>query len=116
MMKARNQVTGDWILEGDRMNREADRDEGIGAGRIGRGRSSAVANYINRPTGAIFSVPSQSVLISAPKIGDIVSFTYEVHARRDLPVSPKVYRVRTDVTWEDLVLGEFKDNKIINGM
>lgn len=60
-------------------------------------------------------MPSHSVLISAPKIGDIVSFSYEIHARRDLPVSPKVYRVRTDVTWEDLVLGEFREKKLLTG-
>lgn len=38
-----------------------------------------------------------------PKRGDIVSFSYDNFSQRSLPVNPKILRIRTDVTWENVV-------------
>ena len=38
-----------------------------------------------------------------PKIGDIVTFSYEDFSRKAAPVSPNIYRIRTDVSWRDVV-------------
>lgn len=61
------------------------------------------------------SVPTRDVLIRQLKIGDIVSFSYERHARRYGPVNPQVYRVRTDISWQEAVLQAKKDAKYLNG-
>ena len=31
-----------------------------------------------------------------------MTFSYELHARRDVLVNPKIYKVRTDVSWEEV--------------
>lgn len=41
--------------------------------------------------------------IPTPSEGEVVTFSYEINARRDLPVSPIIYRTRTDVEWDDLL-------------
>jgi hypothetical protein len=68
-----------------------------------------------RPNGVTFVVPPEDVLIAKPAVGDVVSFSFESHNRRDVPVGPKIYRIRTDVSWEDLVRNTLKDNKSLNG-
>jgi hypothetical protein len=45
-----------------------------------------------------------------------VTISYEVHARREVPVSPRIDCVRADVSWEDVVLNDQKDNNYLNGM
>jgi hypothetical protein len=62
-------------------------------------------------------VPAQSILIPTPAVGDVVSFSYEGNARREMPVSPKIYRIRTDLSWDDVVHNVVKDNeKYLGGM
>lgn len=46
-----------------------------------------------------------NVMIPTPRVGDVVSFTYETQARKEAPVAPAITRVRTDVAWEDLTSG-----------
>jgi len=41
-----------------------------------------------------------------PKIGNVVTFTYENFSRRSIPVSPKIDRIRTDVSWEQVIYNE----------
>lgn len=48
-------------------------------------------------------MPSQNVLIPTPDVGEVVSFFYETNARREKPVNPRVYRVRADISWEEVV-------------
>jgi hypothetical protein len=60
-------------------------------------------------------VPPTSVLIPTPNVGDVVTFSYEIHARRELPVNPEIYRVRTDVSWEEVILNSLKEKKFRNG-
>ena len=45
-----------------------------------------------------------------------MTISYEVHARREVPVSPSIHRIRTDVSWEDVVLNYRKDNNYLNGV
>jgi hypothetical protein len=55
------------------------------------------------------------VHIPTPSLGDIVTFSYETSARRELPVQPEIYRTRTDVSWQDVVLNYAKEQKYRNG-
>ena len=48
-------------------------------------------------------VPATGVEVSTPKIGDVVTFSYESFSRRDTPVNPIIYRTRSDVLWDDVV-------------
>ena len=63
----------------------------------------STSNFLFSPNGESFIVPPQNVLVSAPHIGAVVSFSFETHWRRDVPLGPKIFRIRTDVTWEDVV-------------
>jgi hypothetical protein len=38
-----------------------------------------------------------------PNRGDLVTFSYTSYSRNSLPVNPVVYRVRTDISWEDVL-------------
>jgi hypothetical protein len=50
-------------------------------------------------------VPNANIFTSSiPRVGDVVSFSYERHARKDGPYNPKIVRIRTDILWEDVVL------------
>lgn len=49
-------------------------------------------------------------------IGEIVSFTFEKHRLLDIPSHPKVFRVRSDVSWEDVIYNSKKEKKYLNGM
>eukprot|EP00026_Physarum_polycephalum_P003660 Phypoly_transcript_03673.p1 GENE.Phypoly_transcript_03673~~Phypoly_transcript_03673.p1 ORF type:complete len:675 (+),score=95.36 Phypoly_transcript_03673:213-2237(+) len=46
------------------------------------------------------------------QIGDIVTLEYESHARKDVPVGPKIVRIRTDVSWEDVLRDYARDNSL----
>lgn len=54
-------------------------------------------------------VPKESVELDEnagkkwPERGDIVSFAFTNFSRRALPVDPKIYRIRTDLSWEDVI-------------
>lgn len=70
----------------------------------------------NRPNGKIFSVPTSSVFIPTLHVGDIVTFSYENHARRDLPVNPKIYRIRTDLDWQEVINNFKKEETFLSGI
>jgi hypothetical protein len=57
-----------------------------------------------RPEGITFVVEPDSVLIPTPRVGAVVSFSYETQARREEPVAPAIFRVRSDVSWEDVLV------------
>lgn len=69
-----------------------------------------------RPHGATFSVPPENIEVPTLAVGDVVSFSYENIARRDLPVNPKIYRVRTDLSWQEVVYSSVKEEKFLSGM
>ena len=61
-------------------------------------------------------VPRQSVQVPSLIKGDIVTFSYEIHARKDLPVNPEIYRIRTDVSWEDVLHSSASERRMLIGM
>eukprot|EP00026_Physarum_polycephalum_P001959 Phypoly_transcript_01963.p1 GENE.Phypoly_transcript_01963~~Phypoly_transcript_01963.p1 ORF type:complete len:985 (-),score=156.37 Phypoly_transcript_01963:23-2977(-) len=62
------------------------------------------------PDGTYFDITADDVLYDTnPKKGDVVTFSFENYSRSVIPVRPKVFRVRTDVFWEDIVRTHIKD-------
>jgi hypothetical protein len=61
---------------------------------------------ITRPNNARITIPTSHILIPTPKEGDIVSFYYETG-----DPSPKIYRIRTDVNWDDVVYNFYSENQ-----
>ena len=47
--------------------------------------------------------------------GTIVSFSFELQARRDTPINPVIFRVRSDLTWDDVIAAAIRDQKFVNG-
>lgn len=72
--------------------------------------------FFYRPSGKTFEVAADDVLISTPSMGDIISFSFESNSRRELPVNPKIFRVRDDLSWSDVVSNFQKDRQYLNGM
>eukprot|EP00026_Physarum_polycephalum_P001724 Phypoly_transcript_01726.p1 GENE.Phypoly_transcript_01726~~Phypoly_transcript_01726.p1 ORF type:complete len:978 (+),score=124.21 Phypoly_transcript_01726:128-3061(+) len=68
--------------------------------------------HLKLPNGVTFSVPPESVQVPTPSVGEVVTFTYEIHSRRDVPVNPKISRVRTDLAWDDVVMNSPSDIKL----
>ena len=60
-------------------------------------------------------VPNVDVKIPTPSVGDIVSFSYESRARTEVPVNPKIYRIRSDISWDNLPRSS-GDRIVQNGM
>ena len=50
-----------------------------------------------------------------PSLGDIVSFSYDVKTRRDMPTRPCVYRIRTDLEWDDVITSVTSDKHRSSG-
>eukprot|EP00026_Physarum_polycephalum_P002048 Phypoly_transcript_02052.p1 GENE.Phypoly_transcript_02052~~Phypoly_transcript_02052.p1 ORF type:complete len:648 (+),score=89.30 Phypoly_transcript_02052:207-2150(+) len=63
------------------------------------------------PDGTQFDVASENVKISQPVKGEVVSFSYEALARRSAPMNPVIYRVREDLTWDDVLASQFTQNE-----
>ena len=59
--------------------------------------------------------PEDYTLEREPLEGDVVSFSYDHQARIEIPTNPKVYRIRDDLTWQD-VLESIPSSQFINGM
>jgi len=69
--------------------------------------------FNDSPHGQTFNVTAPSILLpSPPPVGAIVSFSFDNAARRDVPVNPKVYRVRRDVAWEEVVQNALRDKHL----
>jgi hypothetical protein len=52
----------------------------------------------------------------AVQIGDVVTFSYESNSRRDAPVNAVVYKIRTDLDWEDVVLNYAKEKRDLSSI
>jgi hypothetical protein len=63
----------------------------------------------------MFTVPPENVFIELPFPGDVVTFSYETFARRDVPVNPTIFRLRSDLSWDDLVERATRTKKYLNG-
>ena len=60
-----------------------------------------------RPDGFTFTVPSEAVDSTViTKSGDVVSFTFDDFSKKSAPTNPMVYRIRTDITWENILATE----------
>jgi hypothetical protein len=82
---------------------------------------SHLTYYFLRPEGESFKVKLESVLLSPPtplQIGDVVTFSYDNYTRYSLPVDPKIYRVRPDLDWKDVLRNfhEQSQSQTLNGM
>ena len=62
-------------------------------------------------------MPFHEIQTTTPKIGDVVTFAYEKNSRRDIPVRPKIIRIRTDISWEDILRNTLTEgNNITKGI
>lgn len=55
-----------------------------------------------RPSGKVFAVPMQNVMVPKLVVGDIVTFSSE-SIYKHTPVNATVHRKRVDLTWKDVV-------------
>eukprot|EP00026_Physarum_polycephalum_P001298 Phypoly_transcript_01299.p1 GENE.Phypoly_transcript_01299~~Phypoly_transcript_01299.p1 ORF type:complete len:1145 (+),score=200.33 Phypoly_transcript_01299:2-3436(+) len=53
------------------------------------------------PNGLTFSAPLPGNVELT--IGDVVTISYDINSRREVPTNPKILRIRTDLSWEDVV-------------
>ena len=45
-----------------------------------------------------------------------MTFSYESSARRGIPVDPTIYRIRNDLSWDDVVRSSHNEKAYLNGM
>lgn len=55
-----------------------------------------------RPSGRVFKVLMQNVMVSKLAIGDIVTFSSEI-IYKHTPVHAIIHRKRVDLTWKDVI-------------
>lgn len=61
--------------------------------------------YYERTNDILASIPHQNIELNVrPHIGDIVTFESDGYSLKGAPVNPKVFRIRTDLSWEDVLL------------
>eukprot|EP00026_Physarum_polycephalum_P003078 Phypoly_transcript_03087.p1 GENE.Phypoly_transcript_03087~~Phypoly_transcript_03087.p1 ORF type:complete len:857 (-),score=123.40 Phypoly_transcript_03087:4-2394(-) len=65
------------------------------------------------PNGTIVTVPPENVLISTPETGDVVTFSFDAASRREVPINPKIYRIRTDIGWDEMVHSYFRERQTL---
>eukprot|EP00026_Physarum_polycephalum_P003756 Phypoly_transcript_03770.p1 GENE.Phypoly_transcript_03770~~Phypoly_transcript_03770.p1 ORF type:complete len:759 (+),score=109.95 Phypoly_transcript_03770:66-2279(+) len=59
---------------------------------------------IKLPNGKSLLVPAYNIELSElVKPGDVVSFNFETYTSNNVPTNPKIYRIRKDVVWEDIL-------------
>ena len=49
-------------------------------------------------------------------VGDVVTFSYEINARREVPVNPQIVRIRRDLEWEEVTANFAKERRFRNGI
>lgn len=55
----------------------------------------------------------------APKIGDVITFTYDNYSRRAAPINPKLQRIRFDISWEQILMEferEDEESQVLSGI
>ena len=69
--------------------------------------------HISSPHGQTINVAAADVLLpSPPPLGTIVSVSFDNTARRDAPVNSKVYRIRSDLEWEEVMRSAMRDKRL----
>lgn len=46
----------------------------------------------------------KDVMVTHLRVGDVVTFSFDLSSRRNIPVSPKILRIREDLEWDEVVL------------
>lgn len=78
--------------------------------------SSSFLTVYNRVDGTRMTVATENIKLgTSPKRGDIVSFSYDNFSKSSIPVNPQIYRIRTDITWEDIINND-SNNSQLNGI
>ena len=63
-----------------------------------------------RPNNVTFVVSTHNNKTNVKlKKGDVVTFTYDDYSRRDTPFNARIYRVRDDLSWEEVVQRYLRD-------
>eukprot|EP00026_Physarum_polycephalum_P002482 Phypoly_transcript_02489.p1 GENE.Phypoly_transcript_02489~~Phypoly_transcript_02489.p1 ORF type:complete len:757 (+),score=113.72 Phypoly_transcript_02489:481-2751(+) len=55
------------------------------------------------------NTPSSEEMDPLPNIGDIVMFSYENYSKSMIPVEPKIQRIRTDLSWDEVLQNAQRD-------
>jgi hypothetical protein len=71
--------------------------------------------FTHRPYGTTVTVPPESVLTPSLSVGDVVTFSFDANVRRDVPTNPKIFRIRTDVLWDEIVQSYTKEKQSLGG-
>ena len=61
----------------------------------------------HRSNGISFTIPVSNVdpeLLDRIKEGSIVSFEFENYSQSEMPVKPKITKIRNEIKWEDVLL------------
>lgn len=54
--------------------------------------------------------------VSKVKVGEIVSIEYESNYRRIIPARCRVFRIRSDLVWADVLRNNAAEKKFLNGL
>lgn len=66
--------------------------------------NSRVFSNFNRPDSSVFDVDRDEEGLGATvQRGDVVSFSYERYSRHAIPTAPSLFRIRHDLTWQDIL-------------
>lgn len=64
-----------------------------------------------RPTGSTFEVDlDQFTDLQIPKEGQVVTFEYEQNLRHEIPVNPIITKIRSDLSWDNVMQDFLQDN------
>lgn len=74
------------------------------------------SSLIIRPNGTTFKVSNEDFLIPKVKPGDIVTYAFNDYYKKDTPVNVKVYRKRSDLSWEDVINNYEREKRCLNGL
>lgn len=71
-----------------------------------------------RPGGRQFEVAGYEVanLQVPPKKGAVMTFSYDNYTQGDIPVNPKIERIRHDLTWDDVINDQSPRPLSLNGI
>lgn len=68
-----------------------------------------------RANGTIFKVGNENILVNKISTGDVVTFAFNGYYKNEIPVGPKIYRIRTDLSWGDVISNYEKEKRQLNG-
>lgn len=61
-------------------------------------------------------VPRQNVLVyPCPSVGTVITFSYSLNSRLELPSKPKITRTRDDLDWLDIFTNHCQEKLLLVG-